>query len=151
MPAPPTTGITNFIQNVNNGISGFQIAYGTNTKATITFNAPPLPPGWVLSSVEVHWFPANSTSETNSGALTPVGGQYSYSITQVANSTIWVQVVLWITPPTGPLPATFASSSNLLQSGGIGTSITEQNMSLGTSTTTAVTIGVVLSGGGGMN
>lgn len=149
--AAPTTGITGFVQNINGGISGFTIAYGTYTIATVSFVAPPMPPGYSLSTVELHWFVSGSTTENSSGALTATGGTYSYAITEPKNTIINVQVVFYVTPPAGNLAFTFASGSNLQQSNGIGTAITESNMSTYASPTTQITMTVVMSGGGGMN
>jgi hypothetical protein len=149
--AAPTTGITGFIPNINGGISGFSIAYGTYTTATISFVAPPIPPGYSLSTVEVHWFLSGSSAENSSGTLTANGGTYSFAINEPKNTIINVQIVFYVTPPTGNLAFTFASGSNLLQSGGIGTSITENNMSTYASPSTQVVVSVQMSGGGGMN
>ena len=145
--ATPTSGITNFIQSVNGGISGFQITFGpTDTKATLTFTQPPIPPNWTWSTVEVHWF---NPALNNSGSLTANGGTYTFSISGVSGSSIQVQVVFWATAQSNE-PATF-NSGPIQQSGGVGTSINEMGLNFFGSPTTQVTVNVVMSGGGGMN
>ena len=141
-------GITKFIQSVNGGVSGFELDLGTNTKATITVNPLPIaPPGMQLGGVNMHvWY--SPTQYLDSGTLGASNGSYSYTFSKQGDQTIYqVQVFQYATAPNYPTTyqsGQIAPGSMGITFNGFGIAATNPNPS------TSITVGVVLSGGGGM-